>query len=179
MTVLAFLAPVPHGHSNVHFTIYRSLLALPVDKAPSHIHIIGDEPLRKRIDQLALPSYCKVSFHALDPVDIFDVIISDKSQLRVPPLSVLKPGGLRGLRGHFVPIVCPPSAVYLSRYQRILAALEKIQPDLVIIDVIFVAVGLDVCRTLNLRYAILAPTASLEISVMSQPGGRGLWKYPM
>jgi hypothetical protein len=179
MVVLAFLTPVPQGHSNVHFTIYRRLLALSAaEGAPAQIHVIGDEPLRARVAQLPPSEDTAVSFHVLDAEDMFESL-SDSASLRVPPLSVAKRGGTTGLHGNFMPIMCPPADVYLRRYERIVEVLKEAKPDLVVVDLIFAALGADVCRTLSLRYAILAPISSLDIAALSQPGGRGLWKYPM
>jgi hypothetical protein len=178
MAVLAFLAPVIHGHSNVHLTIYRRLLALsPAEGAPAHIHILGDEPLRKRVAQLPFSEHTAVSFHALDPVDVF-ASGAEFASLRTPPLSAVRRGGTSGLR-NLMPIMFPPADVYLHRYERIVEVLREAKPDIVIADVLFANLGVDACHTLNLRYAILAPIGSLDMSTMTQPGGRGMWKYPM
>jgi hypothetical protein len=178
MAVLAFLTPVIHGHSNVHLTIYRRLLALsPAEGAPAHIHILGDEPLRKRVNQLPSSEHTAVSFHALNPADVH-ASGTESTLLRTPPLSAVKPGGMSGLR-ELLPIMFPPVDVYLHRYARIVEILREIKPDIVVADLLFARLGVDACHTLNLRYAILAPVGSLDISTMTQPGGRGMWKYPM
>jgi hypothetical protein len=178
MAILAFLTPVPHGHSNVHLAILRRLLELPVPDAPSQIHVLADEPLRKRILQLPSSPHTAVSFHVLDDEDVF-AGLSNADDLRVPPLSLVRPGGLRALTGNFVPIMCPPPTTYLRRYARISDVLRDIRPDLVVVDILFSALGADVCRTLGLRHVMQAPLASLDTAVLTQPGGRGLWKYPM
>jgi hypothetical protein len=178
MVVLAFLTPVIHGHSNVHLTVYRRLLALsPAEGAPAHIHILGDEPLRKRVAQLPSSEHTAVSFHALDPVDVL-ASGAEFASIRTPPLSAVKRGGTSGLR-NFFPIMFPPADVYLHRYERIVEILREAKPDMVVADILFANLGVDACHTLNLRYAILAPVGSLDISSMTQPGGRGMWKYPM
>jgi hypothetical protein len=178
MVALAFLAPVPHGHSNVHLAIYRRLLALPAADAPAHIHVLADEPFRKRVTQLPASPHTRVSFHALNEEDAY-ATVANPDTLRVPPLSLTARGGTRALHGSFVPIMCPPATLYLSQYARMLDVLKDIKPDLVVVDVLFAALGADVCRTLHLRYAILAPIGSLDVSLFTQPGGRALWKYPM
>jgi hypothetical protein len=158
MAVLAFLTPVPHGHSNVHLAILRRLLELRPPDAPSQIHVLADEPLRKRILQLPSSSHTTVSFHVLDDEDVF-AGLSNADDLRVPPLSLVRSDDLRALTGNFVPIICPPPSTNLGlrRYARISDVLRDIRPDLVVVDIFFSALGADVCRTLGLRHVMRAP----------------------
>jgi hypothetical protein len=174
MVVLAFLAPSIHGHANVHLTIYRRLLALsPAEGAPAHIHILSDEPLRQRVAQLPSSEHTVVSFHAIESVDVLKSV-GDGPFMRVPPLSV----GTSALHGQLMQAMCWPPDVYLRWYERIIEILKEVKPNLAIVDFLYAALGVDVCRTLSLRYVTLAPLSSLDAAGLSQPGGRGLWKYP-
>jgi hypothetical protein len=176
MVVLAFLTHVISGHSNVHFAIFRRLLSLPAGEAPSNIYILSDEPLRKRVASLPRSAHTAVTFCAIDDTDVLGSVAST---FRGPPLSFFTPAGRRVLREHIVPATFLRPEVYLRRYSRIMAVLQEIKPDLVIVDLLLGTPGFDACTKLRLRYVIEAPVASLDVVRASQPRGRGFWKYPM
>jgi hypothetical protein len=179
MVVLAFLTHVISGNSNVHFAIFRRLLSLPRAEAPSQIHIIGDEPLRKRVDRLPSSPHTSVTFHVLDQTDVLPSFLSNSDTLRSPPISFFTPAGIRVFKDLFVPAAMLRPDVYLRRYAQLLSIFQDIKPDLVVVNILLGTPGFDACKTLGLRFIFEAPISSLDVERMSQPGGQGLWKYPM
>jgi hypothetical protein len=182
MRVIAFLSPVPSGHSNVHVSVIKRILASrsSEDDPPLlALHVISDEPLRERIRALPDSEHTTIAFHALGTTDVFSDITADMSQLRVPPLSLVRAGGLQAFTGTFMPTMCPEPGVYLDRYLRLLTILQNIKPDIVVIDIVFASLGRDACNQIGAPFIVQAPISSLDLSLMTQPGARGFWKFPM
>jgi hypothetical protein len=178
MVTLAFLTQVMAGHSNVHFAIFRRLLALPASEAPTHIQIIGDEPLRKRVAGLPASVHTRVTFHPLDATDVMGGMSNNVNAALRSPERLGDTGGLRVLQRALANNIYLATDVYLRRYARVVSILQDIKPDLVVIDIMHNYVGRDACDKLGLRYIIEAPIASLDLARLVQPGGRGLWKQP-
>jgi hypothetical protein len=179
MVVLAFLTHVISGNSNVHFAIFRRLLSLPRGEAPSQIHIIGDEPVRKRVDRLPSSPHTSVTFHVLDQTDVLANVGPTSDTMRGPPLSFFTPAGIRVFQDVVVPLLIFRPDVYLRRYAQLLSIFQDIKPDLVVVNILLGTAGFDACNALGLRFIFEAPISSLDVERMSQPGGQGLWKYPV
>jgi hypothetical protein len=173
---LAFLAPVIRGHANIHFTIFHYLLTEPrTDDLHLDIHIISDEPQRKRFSTLPSSPHATLTFHAMGDEDMH---MAFHSGVRVPPLSVAYRNGIRMM--HVISdLLYPPPAVYISRVHRITQVLEDVRPDLFVVDTLIYAMGQDATKKADVPHVVIGPTASIERSAVSQPGGRGFWKYPV
>jgi hypothetical protein len=130
---LAFLAPVIRGHANIHFTIFHYLLTEPrTDDLHLDIHIISDEPQRKRFSTLPSSPHATLTFHAMGDEDMH---MAFHSGVRVPPLSVAYTNGIRMM--HVISdLLYPPPAVYISRVHRITQVLEDVRPDLFVVDTV-------------------------------------------
>jgi hypothetical protein len=175
---LAFLTPVAHGHSNIHFTIFKYLLTTArTDDLHLYIHIISDEPQRKRVDALPASPHATITFHAMADEDIHQAF-QDGNLLRGPPLSLAYENGIRSL--HIIPdILNPLPSIFLSRVHRVTQLLQDIRPDVFVVDVLIHAIGLDAANKASVPHVTIGPTASIDMSAVTQPGGRGLWKYPL
>jgi hypothetical protein len=183
---LAFFTPSIHGHSNVHLTILRQLLAEAGEAGrPSlDIHILADETVRPRIKSLPTAPHATITFHSIGDEDLFLTSISSVmfdrlgEIYRAPPSSVFRPGGLDAIRS-IGPVLAPPPALYLPRYARILDVLKKVNPTLFVVDVLYEALGADVARHGGFKYMLLSPLCSMDVSQFNQPHGKAFWKYPM
>jgi hypothetical protein len=181
---VAFLTPSIHGHSNVHLTILRRLLADAGRQGrPSiTIHIIGDETARKQILSLPRAMHASITFHAMGEDDLFMGCVAsanvDMNTVRAPPASVFRPGGLDSIRS-VAPIVTPPATLYVPRFVRIVEVLKETRPSLFVVDLLYQTLGVDAARNTGVRYMIVAPVCSLDLCQLEQPLAKGLWKYPM
>jgi hypothetical protein len=175
---LAFLTPIVHGHANVHFTIITYLLTEPrTDDLYLDIHIISDEPQRKRLNTLPSSPHASLTFHAMGDEDIHQAF-HNGSVMRAPPLSLAYENGIRML--HIVPeIMHPPPSTFISRVHRTAQVLQNVRPDIFVVDVIIHAIGLDAANKAGVPHVVIGPTASLDLCAVTQPGGRGFWKYPL
>jgi hypothetical protein len=181
---LAFFTPSIHGHSNAHLTILRQLLKeAGEDGRPSlDIHVLGDEPVRPRIQSLPTAKHASITFHSIGDEDLFltstSGVMFHKEIYRVPPSSVFRRGGLDAIRSLSY-VFAPSPALYLPRYARILDVLKEVKPALFVVDVLYQPLGADVARHGGFKYMLLSPLSSLDTSLFRQPHGKAYWKYPM
>jgi hypothetical protein len=177
---VAFFTPSIHGHSNVHLTILRQLIAEAGtgDHPSLAIHVVGDEPVRKRICSLPSTPHASVTFYAIGDDDLLLRCSEFKDIYRARPASLFGRGGLDAIRS-LGPIVAPPPELYLPRYAGILKVLQDVMPDLFVVDVLYQALGAEAARSAGVRYMLLSPSCSLDMALFEQPLGKGFWKYPM
>jgi hypothetical protein len=107
-----------------------------------------------------------------------DGVMFDKEIYRARPLSFFRSGGLDALRS-VGPVLAPPPALYLPRYVRIIEVLKKVKPALFVVDIMYKTLAADVARHEGFKYMMVSPFCSLDFSLLEQPRGKGLWKYPM
>jgi hypothetical protein len=177
--ILAFITPLAYGHANVHYAVLRNLLTEARHDTHLRLHVIGDEPQRKRLQTLPSSEYATLEFHPMAEQDYHHAFASagGGALVRGPPLSLSHKGGLRML-DPMAALMFPEPAEYLDRLSKVVAVLERVKPDLLVIDIIFNALGADAVQRTGLPFVVLAPGFSLDSSGPNQPGGRGLWKYP-
>jgi hypothetical protein len=180
---LAFLTPIIHGHANIHFAILRYLLAArETDGMFLSLHIISDEPQRKRVAALPSSAHASVTFHPMGEDDLLAPIRvpGDTDLLRSPPLSLFYRNGLRSLRDVLDPLFAEPEA-HLSRLAAIVGILEQIKPDVFVLDFLLHGLGLDAirCTGLVIPHVVLSPGPSIDMCGLIQPQGRGFWRYPV
>jgi hypothetical protein len=176
---LVFLTPYAHGHSNVHLTIFRHLLR-EKPRGVSHLslHVIGDETVRKRLAPLPTSSaHCDLTFHPMATDDYISDFLNDMDTLRQPPPSFVRKDGLKMFSALVAPTARDPDT-FLSRYGKIVKVLEEVKPDLMVVDMLYRALGVDACKTVGVEYVILSPGPTIDFAVMGQPQGRGFWYYP-
>jgi hypothetical protein len=170
---IAFLTPSIHGHSNVHLTILRRFLSVkPEGVSRLALHVIGDEPLRSRLASLPTPAaHCTFAFHTMGTRDYLEDTVNP-DRLKKPP------GSLKVYRD-LMRVMNREPKEYLGRYAKIVEVLESVRPDIVIVDMIYRALGVDACRTAGADWVILSPGPSLDFCSLTQPHARGLWYYPV
>jgi hypothetical protein len=176
---IAFITPLAYGHANVHYAVLRNLLTEARKDLRIHLHVIGDEPQRTRLQSLPASEHATLDFHPMAERDYHHAFASagGGALVRGPPLSLARKGGLRML-DPMAALMFPQPAEYVERYHKIVTILERVQPDLLVIDVIFSALGADAVQKTEIPFVILAPGFSLDSAGPNQPGGRGFWKYP-
>ncbi|KAL4807393.1 hypothetical protein BDV18DRAFT_151993 [Aspergillus unguis] len=65
---------------------------------------------------------------------------------------------------------------YIAVYNKCIELIEQVRPSIVVVEPVF-AQGIDACRMLNCKYAVLSPNTAKD-HVM-QPMLGSLWKYPV
>jgi hypothetical protein len=175
---IAFITPLAHGHGNVHYAVLRNLMTEARAGTHLHIHVIGDEPQRKRLQTLPASEHAAIHFHPMAEQDYHQAFTSagGGALVRGPPLSLSR-GGLRTL-DPMPEVMLPTAAEYLARYEKIVGVLERVKPDLFVVDIIFNALCMDAVRKTGVPFVVLAPGFSIDTAGPAQPGGRGFWKYP-
>jgi hypothetical protein len=177
---LVFLTPLAYGHANVQYAILRNLLTEPRPGIQHlHLHIIGDEPQRKRLQSLPTSSHATLTFHPMGEEDIHLKFTAAGGSVHVrgPPLSLTYKRGLSMLTGAPDVMYHKPEA-YLSRYRKIVDVLEKVKPDLFVVDLLLHSLGVDAVAKTGVPHVVVSPGPSMDLACPNQPGGRGFWKYP-
>jgi hypothetical protein len=179
---IAFLTPVIHGHANVHFAILQYLISTPrSDGRFLNIHVISDEPQRKRVADLPSSGHASVTFHPMGNNDLLAAIRSSGGSelLRTPPLSLFYKQGLSSLPG-ILRVILPEPEAHLSRLSTIAQILKNLKPDLFVIDMLLHGLGLDALYRANVKipHVKISPGPSLDLCGNMQPQGRGFWNYP-
>jgi hypothetical protein len=174
---IAFLTPLIHSHSNVHFALFRQLLC-SASSRPLDIHVIGDEPLRLRLAEIEVVGDNKLTFHAIDSEDCLHGIANLIMVARLPPLSITRKNGFATLNtiSH---IICPEPAPYLERFKHTLMVVEELQPDALVTDIIYAGIAIDVSKKTGTKLVGLMPAQDIDLRLFEQPWGSGFWKYPM
>jgi hypothetical protein len=177
--IIAFVFPLLSGHSNVHIATLRRLLLTTIDRH-LQIHVLSDEPMRKRVTELPGLSNHTLTFHALGEQDALDFVTSTAVKGRHLPGSLI--AGTQGagldIYRNGVGFLCPEPKLYIRHYSIILEIFREIKPDFVVVDILF-GMGVDACETAGIKFGYMVPISSLDIAGMSQPGARGFWKYPL
>jgi hypothetical protein len=176
---LVFLTPLAYGHANVHYTILRNLLTERRGGLRLELHVIGDEPQRKRLFALPSSEHTTLRFHPMGDEDMLQHFTESggSNGVRGPPLSLTRQDGMRVL--HAVPsVMYPKPDVFLTRYQKIVEVLQDIQPDIFVVDLFYHALGVDATTKARIPHVILCPVGSMDLSTVSQPLGRGFWRFP-
>lgn len=171
---IAFLTPTIHGHSNIALTIIQRLQST---YPTCDIHVFGDKPLEKRFTQN--PEI----FHYIGEADMLQACAARANSnttaenFRTPPISLRRQGALSVISdlGH---ILAPTPEEYLGRYQKMLQFIQELKPDLLVVDVLYGPLGLDLSITNGVPYVLLSPTASLDVAFFHQPRWEAFWKLP-
>jgi hypothetical protein len=175
---LAFLTPVIHGHSNIHWSIITNLLK---EKRPGierlEIHIIGDEPLGRRLAALPESDHCTVTFHCMGEQDIMRNATTMENIKRPPP-SLMKPRSLWAFASALNFLIYKADE-YLSHHAQVIRVLEDIDPDLMVIDMIFSNLGTDACMATGQEHVILSPCPSIDLAMLNRENVSYLCRYPM
>ena len=66
---------------------------------------------------------------------------------------------------------------HLKIYAAAASSFQDINPALVVLDPVLIP-GIEACRDLKMKYAILSPNPMSQTILPQQPRGAMLWKYP-
>jgi hypothetical protein len=171
---IAFLTPTIHGHSNIALTIIRRLQSTYTE---CNVHVFGDKSLGKRFTQN--PEI----FHSIGETDMLQACAARATSnttaenFRSPPISLRRKGALSVIAG-LGHIIAPAPEEYLGRYQKMLQFIQEMKPDLLVVDVLYGPMGLDLSITTGVPYVLLSPTASLDVAFFHQPRWEAFWKLP-
>lgn len=114
---LALLTPIMYGHANIHFAILRYLSTTPrTDDMLLSLHVISDEPQRKRVAFLPASTHASVTFHPMGEDDrlVSIRVPGDIDLLRPPPLSLFYRNGLSSHGRMLNPLLVEPRVASLA-----------------------------------------------------------------
>lgn len=175
---IVFLSPCARGHSNIHRTILQFLMhnELPGVSGIT-LHVAADEPARGHFSDLGSGNgYCSLEFHAIGNTNQLEQFMGNgQESIKKPPPSLTDLSVIPLAAA----IVFPPPEGYLERYSNLRKLLEDVNPDLVVVDMLMRAMGVDACKMAGIdNWVVLSPGPSIDVAVIRQPQARGLWYYP-
>jgi len=188
MPTILFLTNSELGQASVCLAVAHEFLLRPAYT----IHIASFAPLRSSISQLNLRaiSFLPVSsrsarvrpatFHVLTGPSMKQALeqrhgFDASKAFRLHGLGFQ--AACRAYRDVLAKMVAPWSGEeYIAVYRECLNVVEKVNPDLVVVDPLFTP-GLDAVRSIGERFVVLSPNTFKEH--VAQPKLGNLWKYPM
>ena len=184
---ILFLFNSDYGQANVNLsTIYSLTETLAQAGETVELHVGTFENLKPMFDEMI--ELIKDTLHATRHI-IFHPIVgtSQFEAMKRPELGVYETFHLplpsyenasRFLRQF------PSSAIpwedqeLCSMYDQLKTVVEKVQPDLTVIDPLLVP-ATTLAKQLNLKWTVLAPNTMKDFCILQQPWLAGMWKYPM
>lgn len=187
MKKVLFFTHAESGQSN---TILALALELQT-RQQAEVHIASFPILSRRISGL----HQAIKFHPLDGMTMIDTLPlrgMTEEGIKHPPVTkswdlydrLLVPAlviwNCKGSSPYVSLLIInrrglPPE--YMRVYESCKAVIEKVHPDLVILDSIFNP-GLDACYVLNQKFVLNSPNTPLDITRTLQPWLKGFWYYP-
>jgi hypothetical protein len=122
---------------------------------------------------LPTSGHATLTFHPMGEEDIHLKFTAAGGSVHVrgPPLSLTYKRGLTMLTGAPDVMYHKPEA-YLSRYHKIVEVLEKVKPDLFVVDLLLHSLGVDAVAKTGVPYVVVSPGPSMDLACPNQPGGR-------
>jgi hypothetical protein len=173
---LAFVCPSVSGHANIQIATLQYFLS--TSDGPSFaLHVLSDEPIRKRVEVLPRLARHKITFHSLGE-EYFQEVHVDTDMERHGPIDLFAKDGLRGYQA-LAQLIVPNSQRYLDYYERCRAIFQSLLPDLdlVVVDVLMNHAG-EACRSLNIPYGVCSPNPSFDMTRIMTKSLKRFWKYP-
>lgn len=136
----------------------------------------------------SVPETAPITFHELRGMPMkaaMNIAFSrEGAPPRIPnylPVSALKSPSFfnttQGVRD-MIPLFVPYDGPQLVEvYSSIVETIKKVDADLIVVDTLMTA-ALTAVDHLKVRYVCLSPNSLKEFSVMDQPYGAALWKFP-
>ena len=183
---LLFLTNREHGAANVHLAVsYEILTQYP----GVEVHFASFAGLQKHVRAVSsqaskllpgeAPGVSPIIFHALPGSSITETVAarfgaSFQEAMTHPP-------GVAGAVQSYKRVgnlaASWPGEEHLKIYAATAEVIQEVNPALVILDPVFIP-GVEACRKLQAKYAMLSPNAMKDLLVQQQPRGEIFWKYP-
>ncbi|KAF3390421.1 hypothetical protein F1880_009304 [Penicillium rolfsii] len=172
---ILFLTNSELGQCNVALAVAEEFLR----RGELAVHFGSYSPLAALVDEMNNRINCgrSAGFHEIPGPSMTDLAIRSNVGL------LFHRPGVKGATQGFAKVVTAirnwrPSE-YRIAYESCVAMIEKLRPDVVVIDPIL-HVGLDACRTVKpARVVILWPVPLKDVVVALQPKAGIFWKYPV
>lgn len=171
---ILFLTNSELGQCNVAFAVAEEFLR----RGEFDVHIGSYSPLAGLVEELNKRVGCgrSVEFHEIPGPSMTDLAIRSNIGLLFHRPGVK--GATRGFQKVSTAMKNWRPSEYHQAYRSCLAMIEKLSPDIVVVDPIL-HVGLDACRTAKARVAILWPVPLKDVVIAIQPKAGIFWKYPV
>jgi hypothetical protein len=182
---LLFMTNSEHGAANVHLAVSYEILTQYPDV---EVHFLSFPGLEKQVRAVStqasetVPGAAKVApiiFHTLPGLSISKTI---GSQFKTEFQNVIThPPGVAGAIQSYKAVAAFAAAwtgeEHLKIYAAAASSIQDINPALVVLDPVLIP-GIEACRDLKMKYAILSPNPMSQTILPQQPRGAMLWKYP-
>ncbi|KAJ5153391.1 uncharacterized protein N7482_009869 [Penicillium canariense] len=171
---ILFLTNNELGQCNVAFAVAEEFLR----RGEFTVHIGSYSPLAGLVEDLNKRVDCgrSVEFHEILGPSMTDLAVRSNVGL------LFHRPGVKGATQGFQKVATAirnwrPSEYHIA-YQSCLAMIDKVRPDIVVVDPIL-HVGLDACRTAKARVVVLWPVPLKDVVITIQPKAGIFWKYPV
>ncbi|OKO97557.1 hypothetical protein PENSUB_10351 [Penicillium subrubescens] len=172
---ILFLTNSELGQCNVAIAVAEEFLR----RGEFAVHLGSYSPLAALVDDLNNRVNCgrSAEFHEIPGPSMTDLAIRSKVGL------LFHQPGVKGATQGFAKVATTMKnwrpLEYRKAYESCIAMIEKLRPDVVVVDPIL-HVGLDACRTVKpARVVILWPVPLKDVVIAIQPMAGIFWKYPV
>jgi hypothetical protein len=162
-----------HGNFEVHWASYLPAFQRLQGFVNTHWDRDSAPVVRKFEDHLNVPSKSDVVFYTLPG----NPMVLGRTDLRTLSHSPGLTGALESFPMLMNILFAHTGEEYVEGVDSCIAAINRVQPDLVIVDTAF-SIGQDACLKLNQRHAILSPVSYAFTCMSIQGKGAMFWKYP-
>ncbi|KAJ6157469.1 hypothetical protein N7470_005061 [Penicillium chermesinum] len=172
MANILFLTNSELGQCNVAFAIAEEFLR----RGEYGVHIGSYSQLAANVEQLnqRIETRTPATFHEIYGPCMTDLAIRSDVGLLCHPPGVA--GAMKGFNKISTAMSSWKHSEYAKAYRSILAMFERVKPAVVIVDPLL-HVGLDACKTANIKPAILWPVPVKDVVTLEQ-GSKIVWHYP-
>lgn len=188
--ILFITNPEP-SESNVFLATMHALLDMKPD---SDVHCASLGALTQNVVSVVehlrrtKPETAPITFHELRGIPMKQAMNLAFSRPGAPPripnylpVSALKSPSLfntmQSVRD-IIPLFVPYDGPQLVEiYSSIVETIQEVEAELIVVDTLMTA-ALTACHHLNARYICLSPNTLKEFTLMAQPYGAALWKFP-
>lgn len=171
-----------YGQAGVHLATGHALL--DSYRSEVEVHLASFQPIERLVAAAsehatrACPGANPIVFHRVSGTDM--LAAWSRPEIRLEEYNGLRPSFWntpRFLR-LLLSTTCPwTGPEFLEIYRSVVQILDEVRPDVVAVDPAF-SPALTACNHLGINYVVLAPNTIKDFSLVFQPGGRALWKYP-
>jgi hypothetical protein len=174
---ITFICTPLSGHANIHLANLTYLLSLPPSASPPlNLHLISEEPTRRRIASLPSSNRHTFTFHAFSDTSFHNERVAHENWPRIPPV---RPSLARGkwTYGSVAEVIAMPPQTHLAYHDSIVNILNQLKPDLVLADILLLP-ALEACITTDVRWGLLSPGSCLDTYRLQQPKAGAFWRVP-
>lgn len=182
---ILFLCCSDYGQAN---SILATSYALLASHAPVELHIGSEHAMKPEVEAtmrladetLQAGAPYTIHFHGMDGTSHFQAMMGPEAGIKEVwslPLPNFRNSAVFMTRFPHASIPWN-SAEFVNMYAQNVALIQKITPDLVVVDPVYM-IGLTAAQQLKVNWTVLAPNTVKDFAAVHQPRGAGLWKYPV